>query len=379
LYSKYYGYILEPSVANIGNRMKCIYPRDADTANDLQGYKRSASNYHCSDATTQSSGDDLSSCKKVLAPDSQTSEGWYQAFKRKYPDRREDGRTQCSFSVKDNNQFNAAIRATADNDSITENNSLHATWNELILTPWTESDAPALEAIFYAAEPGQGFSDKDRLQAEKLAKQYLQNTGIAIPVVKIDLEKNTVSLSSWRPAKPTVNLLKNNLANMTITSSDGRDSWADGSQHDGWFVGSKGLARKEPVEVLGGRNAGLPAGQYKSAVKLAVNNQPGRIYTKVSLIKGAQYSVSWVDTRDNFNSSGLSETDVYTFRIGTSPDETAGYISQNIYTTQGNWVLRSIKFQAPSSGDYYLSFRGKSRADGKRRGALITLVSMVKK
>ncbi|ATF95368.1 Uncharacterised protein [Cedecea neteri] len=380
LYSESVGIVLESSHANLDSRLQCIYPRDADTVNDLSGYNRSAENYHCSDKNTQSDVNDLSSCKHSLSDRTgDTTDAWYTAFTKHYPDREQEGRKQCSFSVKDPAQFAAAIKASADNHNIIKNNALNASWNELVVKPWGETDMPQIKAVFYANQAGKGFVDADFTVAKKLAEQYQQKTGKAIPVVKIDLVTSRVELTTWRPDNtdtPGKNLLKNDLSDLSITGTGSVDTWPDGSSHDDWTVGSTVLSDKTPVEVLGETNSGLPSRRFHSAVKLAVNNKPGRIYARVHLTEGVNYVIKWTGARDNYQATNLSETDQYTWRIGDSAVETAAYDHQETVVTTTEWKDREYSFTPKKSAEYYLSVRGKARSDGKSRGALLTHVSI---
>ncbi|MBP4049609.1 hypothetical protein J9978_08865 [Chromobacterium violaceum] len=187
------GLILKPT-ADLGeNWLKCIYPRDANSAWGEGGnYHRDHANFLCSDAATQMSQADLSSCSRVLGIRAGASAAqWTAAFLAKYPYRRngEEALRQCSLSVHDASQFEAAIQVSATNLKASDD-----PWNELIVKPWQAADIPEIEAFFWSANSEGLFYDDDFLKAKEMAKKYVAPDGKPVPVVKVNLHANVVSL-----------------------------------------------------------------------------------------------------------------------------------------------------------------------------------------
>lgn len=116
---------------------------------------------------------------------------WTAAFLAKYPYRRngEEALRQCSLSVHDASQFEAAIQVSATNLKASDD-----PWNELIVKPWQAADIPEIEAFFWSANSEGLFYDDDFLKAKEMAKKYVSPDGKPVPVVKVNLHANVVSL-----------------------------------------------------------------------------------------------------------------------------------------------------------------------------------------
>ncbi|WP_158300552.1 hypothetical protein [Chromobacterium sp. ATCC 53434] len=188
-WAAYVGIILKPTTELAKNWLKCIYPRDAATW--FPG-ARTKENYLCSGggSAIPANVNDPSSCSHALLGlgSGATAAEWAAAFQNKYPSTM--GESQCSFSVQDANQFAAAIQVSGTNVA----KNFGYSWNELIVKPWTDASIPEIEAIFWTPRPDKKFYDEDFDKANALANQYKLKTNKLVPVVKVDLFNNVVSM-----------------------------------------------------------------------------------------------------------------------------------------------------------------------------------------
>ncbi|EJL88103.1 hypothetical protein PMI16_02599 [Herbaspirillum sp. CF444] len=147
-----FGIILKPSADVLKKRVQCLYSLDADTgtAHDWRDVLHS----QCSNSQTASSLADPGSCKHELKLDDEaTSIQWLIAYQLKhYTDRTKT----CSFSVRDTAQFDAAIGASAWEAAnvvdVNAGGNKYLIYNEMVLSPWDDTDIPDIEAFFYVSQ-----------------------------------------------------------------------------------------------------------------------------------------------------------------------------------------------------------------------------------
>lgn len=165
-------------LSTLKNKMKCIYPHDADTAGnhgvvgDFQCHKKETSP---SDITS-----DYSDCATTLKLPADTSdaEAWVDAWNARHFT---DSANQCSFSIQHTGQFYAAIWLTSERTG-------SYSWNELILAPSSNpNDIPELEAVWYQ------YGNSGSLNgAKEIARKYQSMRNVILPVIGWDYAKNSL-------------------------------------------------------------------------------------------------------------------------------------------------------------------------------------------